>query len=102
MKDPAWKKRERSLAKFFGCYRNPLSGRNSRAAIGDVIHPHLVIECKLRKRHAAVRLWDEAKTSDKDKLPVVALAEHNRPGFWLLVHSDDLLAVAAARRIAMP
>ena len=26
----------------------------------------------------------------KEKLPVIALCEKNRPGFWIMVHSDDL------------
>jgi hypothetical protein len=30
----------------------------------------------------------------KKKIPVIALCEKNRPGFWVMVHSDDLEAVS--------
>lgn len=90
--DKAWKQRERDVAAYFHGQRNPLSGRNSAHTGGDVIHERLYIECKLRAKHTAVALWDDTKgKADKEgKTPVVVLAEKHRPGFWLLVHSDDL------------
>ena len=53
---------------------------------------YLFIECKLRAKHTAVSLWDDtAKLArDEGKVPVIALCEKNRPGFWIMVHSDDL------------
>ena len=56
-----------------------------------VIHDNLFIECKLRAKHSAIKLWDDTKSfADKEKkTPVIALCEKNRPGFWIMVHSDD-------------
>jgi len=88
-----WKQRERDVAEFFHGTRNPLSGRNSKHTAGDVIHDRLFIEVKLRRRHTAVSLWDKTKAlADKEnKTPVVCLCEKGRPGFWILVHSDDFV-----------
>ena len=30
---------------------------------------------------------------DENKIPVVALCEKNRPGFWIMVHSNDLVKI---------
>ena len=92
MGDKAWKKRERNVAKYFGGERNALSGGNSKITRADVIHPRLFIECKLRAKHTAVSLWDDTAKLAKNegKTPVIALCEKNRPGFWIMVHSDDL------------
>ena len=40
----------------------------------------------------ATSLWDETNILAKKegKTPVVALCEKERPGFWIIVHSDDL------------
>ena len=93
MSDKAWKAFERRVAEFFHGQRNPLSGSNSRITAGDVIHERLFIECKQRQRIAVIRLWDRVKRlADKEhKTPVICLAEKNRPGFWILVHSEDFL-----------
>ena len=92
MPDKAWKNRERLVAKFFGGVRNALSGINSKVTHSDVVHDSLFIECKLRAKHTAVSLWDDTAKLAKDegKTPVIALCEKNRPGFWIMVHSDDL------------
>lgn len=96
MPDKAWKNRERLVSKFFGGIRNALSGINSKVTHADVIHSELFIECKLRAKHSAVKLWDDTKVyADKEKkIPVIALCEKNRPGFWVMVHSDDLEKVS--------
>tara|TARA_E500000178_G_scaffold32971_1_gene29953 strand:- start:32 stop:355 length:324 start_codon:yes stop_codon:yes gene_type:complete len=92
MPDKAWKKRERDVAQYFNGTRTPLSGGNGKVTRADVIHDDLFIECKLRAKHTVVSLWDDtakiAKT--EGKTPVIALCEKNRPGFWIMVHSDDL------------
>ena len=92
MGDKAWKQRERKVAAFFGGERNALSGGNSKITRADVIHPTLFVECKLRKKHSAVSLWDDTKVlADKEgKIPVIALCEANRKGHWVMCHSDDL------------
>lgn len=100
MPDKSWKAFERRVARFFGCQdRNPLSGINSKHTASDTLHDTLFIECKQRKKHAVVRLWDKCKplAKEENKIPVVALSEKGRPGFWILVHSSDLTAVANQR-----
>lgn len=93
MSDKTWKQFERRISEYFHGQRNPLSGGNSKLTRADVIHPKLFIECKQRERIALIRLWDKVKKlADKEnKTPVVCVGEKNRPGFWILVHSDDLL-----------
>ncbi|MGA2956146.1 MAG: hypothetical protein ABSF48_10535 [Thermodesulfobacteriota bacterium] len=95
MTDKAWKQRERDVADFFHGQRNPLSGRNSKHTAADVIHDQLFIECRLRKKHTAVSLWDEVKAlaEQEGKTPIVVLAEKKRPGFWILVHNEDFSKV---------
>ena len=96
MPDKAWKKRERDVASYFNGKRTPLSGGNGKITRADVIHDNLFIECKLRAKHSAVKLWDDTKIlADKEKkTPVIALCEKNRPGFWIMVHSDDFEKVS--------
>lgn len=83
------------MAEFFHGQRNPLSGRNSKHTAADVIHNRLFIECKLRKKHSAVALWDEVKAlADMEgKTPVVCLCEKGRPGFWIMVHRENFLEI---------
>ena len=87
-----WKQRESNVANFFKGQRTPLSGGNSKITRSDVIHDELFIECKLKKKHSVVSLWDETnKLAKKEgKTPVIALCEKERPGFWVMVHSSDL------------
>ena len=99
-----WKGRERQIAAFFGTKRTPLSGGNSGHSRSDSRHPRLFLEDKHRKRHAVISLWDETKVlaEKEEKIPVVALTQHGRPGFWIMVHSSDLLDVAAEAALAIP
>mgnify|MGYP006086096995 FL=1 len=92
MPDKAWKQRERNVAGYFNGTRTPLSGGNGKITRADVIHDSLFIECKLRAKHTVITLWDETAKLAKleGKTPVVALCEKNRPGFWIMVHSNDL------------
>ena len=87
-----WKKRESNVANFFQGERTPLSGGNSKITRSDVIHDELYIECKLKKKHSVISLWDAtAELAKKEgKTPVIALCEKQRPGFWIMVHSNDL------------
>ena len=93
MADKTWKAFERRVADFFHGRRNPLSGGNSKQTRADVIHDKLFIECKCREKFAVISLWDKTKKlADKEhKTPVVCLHENGRKGFFILVHSDDLL-----------
>lgn len=92
MADKTWKAAERRVANYFNTERTPLSGGNGKQTRSDTLHETLFIECKHRQKHSAVTLWDETKklAAKEDKTPVVCLVEKNRPGFWLLIHSDDL------------
>ena len=101
MADKTWKARERQTARFFGAERNPLSGGNSRHTRSDSLHDQLFIEHKHSKRHAIVNLWDKTKEmADKEnKIPVVTLSVKSRPGFWVMCHSSDLVAVANQRLV---
>ena len=92
MPDKAWKKRERDVANYFKGERTPLSGGNGKITRSDVIHEDLFIECKLKKKHSVISLWDATKklAVKEGKTPVIALCEKNRPGFWLMLHSDDI------------
>ena len=94
MADKSWKQFERRVADYFHGRRNPLSGGNSGSGTrADVIHPTLYIEAKQRKKYTVVSLWDQTKrlAVKENKTPVVCLSEKNRPGFWIVVHSDDFL-----------
>jgi hypothetical protein len=103
--DPPWKKAERKIARFFGSERNQGSGSggpnrgNSEDSKSDSTHNKLYIEAKYKKKHTAITLWDDTKTKAKKekKIPVTALCEHGRPGFWLVIHSSDLIAIARER-----
>lgn len=99
MSDKTWKAAERRIAASFGALRQIGSGslgRDDRSS-SDSTHEVLYIEAKYRKRHTAIALHDDtAKKAKKEKkIPVVVLAEKNRPGVWLLIKQDNLPAVAA-------
>lgn len=97
-----WKEVERRVAGFFGARRNPLSGGNSGHTRSDSLHGALFIETKYRKRWEVLGIWRFARdcARQENKIPLVCLAEKGKPGFWILVHSNDLTAVANQRLIA--
>ena len=103
MPTTTWKGRERQVAKYFGGDRTPLSGNNSKHTGADVIHERLFVEHKHRKRHSILTLFEKVKrlALKENKLPVVSISESGRHGFWILVHSQDLLAVANQREVAL-
>lgn len=90
-----WKGFERTVAKFFGSERTPLSGGNSKITRSDSIHPRLFIEDKYRAKHAIIATWQDAKgkADAEGKVPVVCVREKGKRGFWLLIHCDDAKAV---------
>jgi hypothetical protein len=97
MPDKTWKKFERSVARWFGCERTgPMQSKDA----SDINHHCLHVQCKHSKRIAMVTLWDAAKDVSGDKIPVVAVKQKGRRGFWLFVHSDDLRAVSEQRWLA--
>jgi len=100
MSDKAWKQFERRAAALLGGIRNAYSGANPHMTetAADVKHPYLFCECKYRARHSVVKLWDTVhdKALKESKIPILALAEHGRPGCWLLVYSGDLQRLSCA------
>ena len=90
-----WKAFELTVAKFFNTHRTPLSGSNSRhGTTSDTLHPRLYIEAKRDKRYVGKTLGDllhnTLKEAKKERKPaVVALREHNKRGFWLIINSFD-------------
>jgi hypothetical protein len=59
-----WKNFERECAKDWKSFRMPLSGQNSRHGGGDVLIPDdvdVLVECKLRAKHAHHALFSAAE-----------------------------------------
>ena len=47
-----------------------MSENDATQSDADVIHDNLFIECKLRAKHSAIKLWDDTKSfADKEKKP---------------------------------
>ena len=94
MPDKTWKKFERNVARFFGCERTgPMQSKDA----SDIDHPNLHVQCKHSKRIAILTIWDAAKRASRGKIPIVAVKQKGRHGFWLFVHSSDLTAIATQR-----
>ena len=108
MTDHAWKQRERKNARWFGHEREPGSGAHATEANdrteSDSQHPRLFIETKLGKRQlGTVNVYRKAREQAKDegKVPLVMLSVAHMKGALILLHQDDLLAVAEERRRAV-
>jgi hypothetical protein len=101
-----WQLAEGRAAALFGCRRQVGSGSAGRGDVtaSDSTHPVLFVESKLRDRHAARTLHDATKkrAAREGKAPLLALFDKNRPGFLLVVHSDDLAVVLAEYAAALP
>jgi len=86
MSDAAWKRDERCVAEFFGTYRAPLSGGNSRHSGRDTLHPTHVFEVKSRSAvpstwFAITRLLEEVEQRaavEKKRAILVAHRKHVR------------------------
>ena len=103
MPEKAWKADERKVAKFFGTVRNPLSGSASRHTSSDSLHENLFIDNKREQNHSILNRWRiiQLKAKLERKIPVLTLTEPKQAGFWIVVHSDDLLKVAEGAQKAM-
>jgi hypothetical protein len=88
-----WQKLETKTAKLLKGERNPLSGENSKHTSGDVIHPSLYVECKLKKRIATWSLFREVEEQAKleGKTPVLILKEKNKKGELAVLRLSDLV-----------
>ena len=93
MPDKAWKAFERRIAATLGTVRTPLSGSGSRHTTGDTLHPHLYVECKLRKRLAVRNLFFLTQTTARleDKIPVLALHQRGMRGTLAVIDWDFFL-----------
>ena len=108
MTDHTWKQRERKNARWFGTEREPGSGAHATDendnTESDSQHDVLFIESKHGKRQlSAVAVYRKAREQAKDegKVPVVMLSSDHFQGALLLLHQNDLLAVAEERRRAV-
>ncbi|MGC9146120.1 MAG: hypothetical protein ACP5GS_08465 [Nitrososphaeria archaeon] len=92
MPDKTWKKVERRVAKMFGTERNPLSGRNSRHTMADVIHDSLYIEVKHRSRIPFYRVWLDVveKAKQEGKAPVLILHSKGSDKYIAMVDAEYL------------
>jgi len=45
-----------------------------------------------KKKHSVISLWDKTSklARDEGKIPIVALCQKHRKGFWIVVKDDDL------------
>ena len=45
-----------------------------------------------KKKHSVISLWDKTAklAQDEGKIPVVALCQKHRKGFWIVVKDNDL------------
>jgi len=86
-----WKSFERTVSKFFGTTRNPLSGGNSKHTQSDTLHPNLYIECKYRKKSSLSTLFKDTrmKAIKEGKTPIVCTKQKGEPGFLITIHNDD-------------
>jgi hypothetical protein len=96
MADKTWKRRERQVCGWLGTTRKPVPGRQRDKDGDDGEDFELHIQQKHSKHHAILRVWDGAArmAGRSGKLPLVTLTSPNRPGFWLLAHSNHLLLLA--------
>ncbi len=92
-----WKKFERRVAAFFGTRRKPLSGGNSGGSRSDSEHEQLFIECKLRAKSPAHRLFAavEQLAAKEGKTPILALQEKHHPGWLLVCRPEDIHLLAS-------
>jgi hypothetical protein len=86
--------REPDRAGLFEAQRQSPSGSSGRAdrTRSDSTHSSLFIETKLRAASAVRTLWD--RTRRARKTPVLVLYTKGKPGGLIVVHQDDVAAVA--------
>src|SRR5262245_28898632 len=95
----SWKRRERNAASLFGAQRQVLSdscGRGERSR-SDTNHDRLFIETKLRASSSVRSLCEKTRelARRESKVPVLMLYAKGKPGGLIVVHENDLAAVAS-------
>ena len=99
MADKVWKAFERQVASYFGTTR---TGPMQPKGANDIKHDRIHVQCKYRKVYAILNMWREARKYAKGLIPVLAIKDKGGHGFWLVVHSSDLIAVANQRKKLLP
>ena len=95
-----WKKFELDVARDFGTERNPLSGENSRHETNsDSLHKNVYIEAKRDQKFLGKILLNllhdtVLKSKKEKKIPMIALKEKGKQGYWIMVRSNDLKSLA--------
>jgi hypothetical protein len=83
----------------FGAQRQVLSGSCGRGerTRSDSTHERLFIETKTRATSSVRSLWEKTRklARRERKVPVVMLYDKRKPGGLVVVHENDLAAVAA-------
>lgn len=90
-------------ARWFDSKRNPLSGRNNiddsgNRRLGDLVYPHAVIECKVRKSIASIaRALETKELAEANGKPWVHIERQKGDAkTYLLVCDLELMDVAMA------
>jgi hypothetical protein len=95
----SWKRRERNAAGTFGAQRQVLSGSCGRLerSRSDTTHERLYIESKMRAKTSVRSLWEKIRkvARREHKIPVLMQYDKGKPGALIVVHENDLAAVAA-------
>lgn len=96
MADKSWKAFERTVARFFGCCRNSLSGIMSKLTASDTVHERLFIECKHGQKIPAWSLFQKTRELAKKegKIPVLALRKTGAKTWLVICEADNLSDVA--------
>lgn len=89
-----WKASERRVASFFDAVRISLSGSNNQQAqtSSDTDSEDFYIEVKYRQKFSVLTLFHDViqKAKKEKKLPLLALVEKGKPGFFLVLRQKDL------------
>lgn len=89
-----WKAAERRVASFFDAVRVSLSGSNNQQAAtsSDTDSEFFYIEVKYRQKFSVLTLFQDViqKAKKEKKLPLLALVEKGKPGFFLVLRQKDL------------
>jgi len=97
MADKTWKVLERAANVFFGGLGRARAYFGWEKGNPDVIHDLLHVQCKYRKKNTVVDWWQDTKGYSKGKIPVLVIKKAGMNGFLVVVHKDDLTAVANQR-----
>jgi hypothetical protein len=91
-----WKRRERDAARFFGAERQPLSGSGGgrRAPIRPTTGSTSNARCGRRPPSGTSGSKPRDRARKERKTPVLTLFDKGKPGALIVVHQDDLAAVA--------